>query len=139
MDENDDRYLGDMLAETVAHHVDYIDGLTPGSEEYNKAINTLDTLYKPWLEIKKVESEFDDRISQRIHEKEMREAELKQKEKFDKLASGIQIGLGILGVMGPIVAYGVTTSQVLRFEQTGTVTSLMGRNHFNKARPTKIG
>ena len=139
MDENGDRYLGDMLEDTVAHHIDYIDGLKPGSEEYNKAISTLDTLYKPWLEIKKVESEFDDRISQRIHEKEMREAELKQKEKFDKLASGIQLGLGILSVIGPIAAYGVTTNQVLRFEQTGTVTSLVGRNHFGKIRPTKIG
>lgn len=139
MDENDDRYLGDMLAETVAHHIDYIDGLTPGSEEYNKAISTLDTLYKPWLEIKKVESEYDDRISQRIHEKEVREAELEQKEKFDKLASGIQLGLGILGVLVPTIGYGLTTNQILRFEQTGTVTSLAGRNHFNKIRPTKIG
>lgn len=139
MDENGDRYVGDMLEDTVAHHIDYIDGLTPGSEEYNKAISTLDTLYKPWLEIKKVESEYDDRISQRIHEKEMREAELEQKEKFDKLASGIQLGLGILGVIGPIVAYGVTTNQVLQFEKTGTVTSLVGRNHFGKIRPTKIG
>ena len=139
MDENGDRYVGDMLEDTVAHHIEYIEGLTAGSEEYNKAISTLDILYRPWLEVKKVEYEFDDRISQRLHEKEIREAELEQKEKFDKLASGIQVGLGILGVMAPIVAYGVTTSQVLRFEQTGTVTSLMGRNHFNKARPTKIG
>lgn len=139
MDENDDRYLGDMLGETVAHHIDYIDGLTAGSEEYNKAISTLNILYQPWLEIKKVELEFNDRESQRTHEKEIRESELKQKEKFDKLASGIQLGLGILGVMGPIVAYGVTTNQVLRFEQTGMVTSLVGKNHFGKIRPTKIG
>ena len=139
MDENGDRYLGDMLSETVAHHIDYIDGLTAGSEEYNKAIGTLNILYQPWLEIKKVELEFNDRESQRAHEKEIRKSELKQKEKFDKLTFGIQIGLGILGTMGPIVAYGLTTTKILRFEQTGTVTSLTGRNHFGKIRPTKIG
>jgi hypothetical protein len=139
MDENGDRYLGDMLEDTVAHHIDYIDGLQAGSEEYNKAIDKLDILYKPWLEVKKVELEFDDRVSQRIHEKEMREAELKQKEKFDKLASGIQVGLGVLSVLVPTIGYGLTTNQILRFEQTGTVTSLAGRNHFGKIRPTKIG
>jgi hypothetical protein len=139
MDENGDRYLGDMLEDTVAHHIDYIDGLQAGSEEYNKAIDKLDILYKPWLEVKRVELEFDDRVSQRIHEKEMREAELKQKEKFDKLASGIQVGLGVLSVLVPTIGYGLTTNQILRFEQTGTVTSLAGRNHFGKIRPTKIG
>ena len=139
MDENGDRYLGDMLEDTVAHHIDYIDGLQAGSEEYNKAIDKIDILYKPWLEVKRVELEFDDRVSQRIHEKEMREAELKQKEKFDKLTSGIQVGLGVLGVLVPTIGYGLTTNQILRFEQTGTVTSLAGRNHFNKMRPSKIG
>lgn len=139
MDENGGRYLGDMLEDTVAHHIDYIDGLTAGSEEYNKAISTLDMLYKPWLEIKKVELEFNDRENQRAHEKELRESELEKKEKFDKLASGIQLGLGIIGVLVPTIGYGLTTNQILRFEQTGTVTSLAGRNHFNKIRPTKIG
>lgn len=139
MDENGERYLGDMLGNTIANHVDYLDGLKAGSEEYQTAVDTLDKLYKPWLEIKKVELEYDDRENQRIHEKEIREKELDQKEKFDKLASGIQLGLGIAGVFVPFVGYGLVTREVLTFERTGTVTSLMGRNHFNKIKPTKIG
>lgn len=139
MNENGERYLGDMLEDTVAHHIDYIDSLKAGSEEYNKAVDKLDILYKPWLEVKKAELEFNDRESQRAHEREIRESELKQKEKFDKFAFAIQIGLGVLSAMAPIVAYDMTTNKVLRFETTGTVTSLMGRNHFGKIRPTKIG
>ena len=137
MNENGEKYLGDMLEDTVAHHIDYIDGLEAGSEEYNRAIDKLNILYQPWLEVKKVELEFNDKEIQRAHEKKIRESELKQKAKFDKLASVIQVGLGVLGVIGPIVAYNMTTNKVLRFETTGTVTSLVGRNHFGKARPTK--
>lgn len=135
MNENDgERYLGDMLEDAVAHHIDYIDSLKAGSEEYNKAIDKLDILYKPWLEVKRAELEFNDKESQRAHEREIRESEIKQKVMFDKLSLGIQLGLGILGTIGPIVAYNMTTNKVLRFETTGTVTSLMGRNHFGKIR-----
>lgn len=118
-----------LLDEVIETELLKLSEYEPDSEDKSKAIKDVSELYKLRIEeakIKQVEAQAN------------AEAEAKQKQaksqNLDRWINlGVQIGLGIAG----IVAYDVWYRRGLRFEETGTITSPMTRNLLSRMLPRK--
>lgn len=81
------------------------------------------------LKTRQFEVESDDRL----HELELRKAQLDE-QKLDRWVNfGTQVGLAMLSV----VAYDIWNRRGLKFEETGTITSPMTRNLLSKMLPKR--
>lgn len=136
--ENDGQYLEDMLEESIAKQIEYLDTLTPGSEEHTAASRTLCEMYRVWIESNKVELEFNQRNEMQAMETALEDAKLKQQRKQQLLETAVQLGLGLVGIGAPLAFYGIWLAKGFKFEETGTFTSSTFKNFFRLFKPTKF-
>ena len=142
----------------ILRATEYLNQLTPGSEEYTAAVESVAKLYKLRIEETKSNQEFKDKqVSRKIEEKQ-REAEnearnmqefsnntyrdadlnLRQKQLDAERRSGyIRFGLTLLEIGAPLVFYGIWMAKGFKFEETGNYTSTTFKNMFGKFKPTK--
>lgn len=126
--------------------IEHLDTLDPDSEEYKSVANTVINMYDSWIRGAKVGQEgvkatmeHEDREAQRKHELEMKKIEermtelkLKQQQKQHTTEVAISAGVGLLGTIISLIAYGKMFNRGLKFEETGTFTSTTFRNLFGK-------
>ena len=143
--ENEGKYLEDMLEETIANLIEHLETLEPGTEEHRATQMAICELYKVWIESNKVELEFEDRAAQREHDRSMKIVEedienrkLMQQQKSRNLETAVNLALGALGTILPLGFYGIWMAKGFKFEETGTFTSSTFKGLFRNFRPNKI-
>ena len=122
-----------MLYEEIRSELEEVKKLEVGSEQYKVAVDGLTKLVDRAIEIDKFNTDYEDKVEARELEKELKLKELEDENKDRLLRNGISIA-GILIPVG-VTVWG--TLKTLKFEETGTVTTIMGRGFINKLLPKK--
>ena len=122
-----------MLYEEIRSELEEVKKLEVGSEKYKAAVDGLTKLVDRAIEIDKLNTDYEDKVEARELEKELKLKELDDENKDRLLRNGISIA-GILIPVG-VTVWG--TLKTLKFEETGTVTTIMGRGFINKLLPKK--
>ena len=96
--------------------------MEPGSKEYNAVAERLDKLMAKAIDMEKFEVEQTNTIV------------LADDERKDRIVKNV---IAVAGVVLPAVLTVWGTNKSLKFEETGTVTTIMGRGFLNKLLPKK--
>ena len=122
-----------LLYDEIDREFDKLSTMEPGSEEYKVAVDGIAKLMDRAIEIDKVDADVKDKAETRKVDQQLKERQLKD-ERVDRW---IRNAIGVAGVLLPI---GVTiwgTLVTLRFEETGAVTTNMGRGFIQRLLPKK--
>lgn len=118
-------YYEDVLASLASSVLE----MTPGTDEYESAANTLNNLYRTKMEYDKIEAEKEEREKQRVIETKIKLDDAAASRKFKAIEIGVTVGLGILNVVLPLAVYSHWQKCGFKFEETGTITSTTFRNN----------
>ena len=95
-----------------------------GSEERKAAFNELDRMYDKAIELERIEAESRDKAAARESEKLMKE----QQAKLEKRDVWIKVGVETAKFVFTALVTVCLVNKTLKFEETGTVTTMAGRN-----------
>lgn len=104
-----------------------------GTEEYKTSVDGLTKLLDRAIEMKKIDIEEDDRIETREFENDLKLKQMKD----DKIDRWVKNGLTVLGIAVPTAVTIWGTLKSFKFEEEGTITTIMGRGFINKLLPKK--
>ena len=122
-----------LLYEEIDTEFSRLSELEPGSDEYRATVDSLTKLMDRAIELDKVEVEREDKLAIRENEQELKTRQMKDDKKdrlFKNLTSVASIILPLL-----VTIWGTKVS--LKFEETGSFTTIMGRGFINKLLPKK--
>lgn len=121
----------DLLEKEVNAKMEELEYLEPHSDEYKAAVDSLTKLTDRILEFEKLElDETKTQINRQIeYEKIDVEEEKVANEKRDNKIKNWLTAAGIVVPTG-LAVWG--TFKSIKFEETGTITTIAGRNFFNK-------
>ena len=125
--------LEEMLHEEIESQFDGLEGIEIGSEAYRNAVDGLSKLMDREIEISKLQAEREDKLESRAIESRLKNRQLMD-DKTDKI---IRNGLTAAGL---VVTAGLTvwgTLKTFKFEETGTITSSIGRGFIQRLTPRK--
>lgn len=111
-----------LLAEEIEARIAQLKSMKPDSDEYKAAIDGIAKLTDRLIEIEKVNDERNDKDRNSV---------------IDKKDRMIKNAINVAGIIVPAGLAIWGTLKSLRFEATGTVTTLMGRGWLNKLIPKK--
>lgn len=114
--------IQELLYEEIADLNEKLKGMKPDSKEYSVTADRLDKLMTKVIDMEKFDVEQADK------------KQLADDERKDRVIKNIISGAGIIL---PIVLTIWGTNKSLKFEETGTVTTIMGRGFLNKLLPKK--
>ena len=122
-----------MNIETKLHmeideEFDKLANMEPGSEKYRTTVDGLTKLLDRAIEIEKVDTDCKDKAAARESEQTLKVQQMKD-EKKDRIVKNI---IGAAGVVLPLVVTIWGTKVSLKFEETGTVTTQMGRGFIQR-------
>lgn len=118
-----------ILEDQIVHDIEKLDYETFGSEAYKVGVDCITKMMDRVIEYRKLRSEQSDKKKQREIEA-LTVAEEKKNKNLDHLLKIIEIVVpSVITVWGTLVT--------LKFEETGTVTTIMGRGFTNKLLPKK--
>ena len=140
-----------LLHEEIKSELETLGEMEVGTDEYKTVVDGLTKLIDRAIEMDKFNIDHEEKNSDREFEREQklkqmeeerldrefeREYKLKQvnDDKKDRLIKNILTGFGIVLPL-TITIWG--TNKSLKFEETGTVTTIMGRGFINKLLPNK--
>lgn len=139
-----------MLCKEICSEIEALDEIELGSNDYKSTVDNIAKLTDKMIEIekinieekarardyelnlKRVNLEFEEKVKNRMIEESKLE-EMKFNRKDQKFKNLITIGSIIIPSI--ITVWG--TFKTLKFEETGTVTTIMGRGFINKLIPKK--
>ena len=127
--------LETLLHTEMANEFDSLDEMRHelGSEKHTKAVDGLTKLMREAIEIDRLNNEHELKIKELEFENNLKLKEFEE-DKKDRLIKNWLTGAGIVLPLGATI-WGVLKS--LKFEETGTVTTIMGRGLFQKLLPKK--
>ena len=125
--------LQKQLEEELVCEFTSLENVELGTSEHTAAVNDVTKLADRLIEIKKIELEQEERREARANEKERFEKQLKE-DRIDRIVKNGLTGLGIVTSVG-LTVWGTIKS--IKFEETGTITTIMGRGFINKLLPKK--
>lgn len=98
-----------------------------GDEVYNSTVNGLSKLFDKSIELKKLKMEEELKHKQLDADYELRLREHLSENEDRKARNWIAVG----GIVAPLVVGSIWSWKSLKFEETGTVTSTVGKNMLN--------
>lgn len=122
-----------LLHEEIENEFEILGDMTVGSDEYETAVNGLTKLYDRAIELEKLKTETELKQDQQNVDTELRAEQLKD-ERRDRVVKNVLTGAGI-GIPAAITIWGTIKS--IKFEETGTITTIMGRGFIQKLLPKK--
>lgn len=122
-----------LLKEEIVSEVESLGKLELGTEQYKTTVDGVTKLVDRALEIEKIDIEAEERERSREIETNLKIQQMEDDKKDRKVKNGIAIGSTLLGVA--VTVWG--TLKTLKFEEEGTVTTLVGRGFINKLLPKK--
>ena len=102
----------DRLDQEIANDLDILERTSLGSEEYDRAANSVGKLMDRRLEFERIKLENEDKVQQRKHEKK------------EGIFRNI---LNVLSILAPIGAGLWTVVQSFNFEENGTIRNSPGK------------
>lgn len=145
--END---IKTLLDKEISNELDLMGELEIGSETYKVTVEGIAKLMDKKIELEKLERDakakdkdreleskkIEGELTEKAKSREIEEKKLEQitNEKKDQLFKN---GIAIAGIVVPSLLTIWGTYKTLKFEETGTVTTIMGRGFVNKLIPKK--
>ena len=122
-----------LLHEEIQDGFDVLSRMERGTEKHKTTVDEVAKLFDKAIEIEKLEMEAKEREKAREIEASLKRAQMEEDRKDRRVKNGISIG----GIVLPLVVTIWGTFKTFRFEETGTVTTMMGRGFINKLIPKK--
>ena len=128
--------IREKLDKEIESELDALDEMEPGSEEYKNTVDTVSKLIDKRNEMNKIELERMKQVSSDLRETERSDRE-KALDEYNKKNQLIAHAITIGSIVIPVFVTIWGTYKTLKFEETGTVTTIMGRGFINKLIPKK--
>ena len=125
--------IENLLYDEITTLYDKLRDLTPGTDEHKAIVDEITKLTDRAIEMKKLDSDCEDRAATRESEQALKEQQLAEDRKDRIVRNVISAG----GVILPILVTIWGTKVSLKFEETGSFTTIMGRGFINKLLPKK--
>ena len=122
-----------LLHEEIQDGFDALSRMERGTETHKTTVDEVAKLFDKAIEIEKLEMEAKEREKAREIEASLKRAQMEEDRKDRRVKNGIAIG----GIVLPLAVTIWGTCKTFRFEETGTVTTMMGRGFINKLIPKK--
>lgn len=120
-----------LLEQEIISEIENLDDMEAGTEQHKTAVESVTKLMDKAIEIKKIDIEHKDRVGSSADEIELRLKQMEE-EKKDRLIKNILAGAGVI-IPVAVTVWG--TYKTLKFEEEGTVTTMMGRGFIQKLLP----
>ena len=122
-----------LLHEEIQDGFDALSRMERGTEIHKTTVDEVAKLFDKAIEIEKIEIEAKDKAKAREIEASLKRAQMEEDRKDRRAKNGIAIG----GILLPLAVTIWGTFKTLKFEEEGTVTTIMGRGFINKLIPKK--
>ena len=122
-----------LLYDEIETEFEKLRSIEYGSEQYKITVDGLTKLLDRAIETEKVDNDVADKAETRRSEQFYKEQQFKD-DKKDRLIKNIISGAGVLL---PLIVTIWGTKVSLKFEETGSFTTIMGRGFINKLIPKK--
>lgn len=113
-----------LLAEEIKTELNSLEDLEFGGQEHKVAVDTVGRLLDKYNELEKMDLEHQDKLANRMMEQDLKAIQMKE-ERRDRIVKNC---LTATSVVSGIVLTVWGTFKTLKFEETGTVTTMAGRN-----------
>ena len=117
----------------IGEDLKYLKGLTPGTDEYDKAVKSIGELVGHAVKLEESNINAKIQLEKQKAENELKEKEMEEERK-DRL---IKNCIAAAGVVLPMCVTVWGTLKSFEFEREGTITTIMGRGFINKLLPKK--
>jgi hypothetical protein len=121
------------LRDEIMDEVEQLKKLEVGTEAYKVTVDGVTKLMDRAIEFEKLSIESQDRVEAREIENDFKQQQFEDERK-DRIVKNVLTGLSIFIPVG-VTVWG--TFKTLKFEETGTVTTSMGRGFISKLLPKK--
>lgn len=125
--------IRELLDEEIQVEFEKLSKLEVGSESYKATVDGLTKLVDRAVEIDKTEMENATKIEAQNIENDFKAVQIKE----DNRDRWVRNGIAIAGIVIPSVITVWGTLKSFKFEETGTVTTILGRGFINKLLPKK--
>lgn len=122
-----------LLHEEIQDGFDALSRMERGTEIHKTTVDEVAKLFDKAIEIEKIEIEAKDKAKSREIEARLKQAQMEEDRKDRRFKNGIAVG----GIVLPLAVTIWGTFKTLKFEEEGTVTTIMGRGFINKLIPKK--
>lgn len=114
--------IRELLNDEIRDEIERLGELEIGSESYKATVDGVTKLFDRAIELEKSDVERQERLKQA---------------KEDKVDRWVKNAISVAGIIIPMSVTIWGTLKTLKFEETGTVTTIMGRGFINKLLPKK--
>lgn len=122
-----------MLNDEIRSEIEEVGKLSVGSDEHKTAIESLAKLLDKYVDMDKLDLEYQDKYSSHEAEMELKEKQF-ENDKHDKRVKNILTGVSVIGGFA-LTVWGTCVS--IKFEEKGSFTTIMGRGFIQKMLPKK--
>lgn len=122
-----------LLEEEIQSEIEEISKIEVGSDKHKAATEALAKLMDKYNEMDKLELEYQDKYDNREEDRRLKEKQL-QHDKKDALVKNVLTGVSVVGGFA-LTIWG--TCKSIKFEETGSFTTIMGRGFIQKLLPKK--
>lgn len=121
-----------LLFKEIDDELNELSKMEIGTDKYKATADVIAKLTDRAIELKKMDIE----IAEKVENRKQDQLKIKQieDEKIDRI---VRNAISIAGIVVPVVVTVWGTIVTLKFEETGTVTTIMGRGFVNKLLPKK--
>ena len=122
-----------LLHEEIQDGFDALSKMERGTEIHKTTVDEVAKLFDKAIEIEKIEIEAKEKAKAREIEESLKREQMEEDRKDRRFKNGIAVG----GIVLPLAVTIWGTFKTLKFEEEGTVTTIMGRGFINKLIPKK--
>ena len=122
-----------LLHEEIQDGFDALSKMERGTEIHKTTVDEVAKLFDKAIEIEKIEVEAKEKAKAREIEASLKREQIEEDRKDRRFKNGIAVG----GIVLPLAVTIWGTFKTLKFEEEGTVTTIMGRGFINKLIPKK--
>ena len=122
-----------LLNEEIRDEIEVLSKLEVGSDEHKTAADALAKLLDKSIEMEKLDLEHQEKVDNREADQQIKMLQIKDERK-DRLIKNALTGVSVVGGFA-LTIWGTIKS--IKFEQTGTITTIMGRGFIQKLLPEK--
>lgn len=133
------------LVQEITDELDDLQEIEIGTQEYKTTVEGITKLADKVIEMEKLEADalqkarsyeldknkFNREMEERIKAREIEESTKKEQAKDNRKFKWLEIGIAVVGIAVPTIVKIWGTNKTLKFEETGTVTTMAGRSHIN--------
>ena len=123
----------ELLHEEIVDEFDNLKETVAGTEEYTKVVDGLTKLVDRAIKIEEIENEKLEKAKTREIETSLKQDQMKD----DRIDRVVRNALTAAGIVIPTLVTIWGTCKSIKFEETGTFTTIMGRGFIQKLLPKK--